>query len=287
MKFQLAIGTAVLAVLVSAPGAYAQTRSRTIVVGNGPYLGVGVRDVDTDTAKKFNLKDVRGVEITSVDENSPASKAGLKDGDVVLEYNGQAIEGRAQLSRMVSETPVGRTAKLGVWRNGSLQTLTATIEEKKGPALFAGAGGGFAMPNMGQFEELRNMKIPEIDIPSFSMTYQSPVLGIMGEPLSHEEQLAEFFGVKDGVLVKAVTKNSSAEKAGIKAGDVIVKVDDTTISSTQNITKALRDARSKKTVTVVVVRQKKEMTLTVTVETAGVMGSPVRAFAFPGNWYQQ
>jgi serine protease Do len=285
MKFYLAISTAVLAAVVSAPGAFAQTR-RTIVVGNGPYLGVGVRDVDSDSAKKFNLKEVRGVEITSVDENSPASKAGLKDGDVVLEYNGQPIEGRAQLTRMVTETPVGRTAKLGVWRNGSMQTLTATIEEKKGSALMAG-GGGFMMPDMRQLEELRNMKIPEIDIPSFSMTYQSPVLGIMGEPLAHEEQLAEFFGVKDGVLVKAVTKNSAAEKAGIKAGDVIVKVDDTTISSTQNITKALRDARSKKSVTVVVVRQKKEMPLTVTVETAGVMGSPVRAFAVPGNWFRE
>jgi serine protease Do len=282
----LAISTAVLAAVVSAPGAFAQTRRTIVVGGNGPYLGVGVRDVDSDTAKKFNLKDVRGVEITSVDENSPASKAGLKDGDVVLEYNGQPIEGRAQLTRMVTETPVGRTAKLGVWRNGSMQTLTATIEEKKGSTLMAG-GGGFMMPDMHQLEELRNMKIPEIDIPSFSMTYQSPVLGIMGEPLAHEEQLAEFFGVKDGVLVKAVTKNSAAEKAGIKAGDVIVKVDDTTISSTQNITKALRDARSKKSVTVVVVRQKREMPLTVTVETAGVMGSPVRAFAVPGNWFRE
>jgi serine protease Do len=252
---------------------------------NGPYLGVGVRDVDADAAKKFNLKEVRGVEVTSVDENSPAAKAGVKDGDVVLEYNGQPVEGRAQLSRMVTETPIGRTAKLGVWRNGSMQTLTATLEEKKGPTILTG-GGGFVMPDMGQFEQLRNMKIPEFDMPSFSMTYQSPMLGIMGEPLSHEEQLAEFFGVKDGVLVKSVTKNSAAEKAGIKAGDVIVKVDDTTISSTQNITKALRDARPKKTVTVVVVRQKKEVPLTVTVETAS-MGSPVRAFVVPGNWYQQ
>jgi serine protease Do len=286
MKFPLAISTAVLAAVVSVPGAFAQARTRTIVVGNGPYLGVGVRDVDAESVKKFNLKDVRGVEITSVDEGSPAAKAGLKDGDVVLEYNGQQIEGRAQLSRMVTETPVGHTAKLGVWRNGSMQTLTATIEEKKGPTVMTG-GGGFAMPDMRQFEELRNLRIPEIDIPSFSMTYQSPVLGIMGEPLSHEEQLADFFGVKDGVLVKSVTKNSAAEKAGIKAGDVIVKVDDTTISSTQNITKALRDARPKKSVTVVIVRQKKEMPVTVTVEMAGVMGSPVRAFALPGNWDRQ
>lgn len=288
MKFHLAIGAAVLAAAVSAPGAVAQTRNRTIIANasGSPYLGIGVKDIDADSAKKFNLKEVRGVEITNVDENSPAAKAGLKDGDVVLEYNAQPIEGGAQLSRMVRETPIGRTAKVGVWRNGSMQTLTATIEEKKGPMVLTG-NGAFAMPDMRGLEELRNMRMPDFDIPSFSMTYQSPMLGIMGEPLGKEEQLADFFGVKDGVLVKSVSRNSAAEKAGLKAGDVIVKVDDQSISTTQNITKALRDARSKKTVTVTVVRQKKEVPLTVTVEQAGAMGTPVRAWAVPGNWFQQ
>jgi serine protease Do len=222
---------------------------------------------------------VRGVEITNVDEGSPAQKAGIKDGDVVLEYNGQPVEGGAQLSRMVRETPVGRTAKVGVWRNGSMQTLTATIEEKKGPTIITGNGTVFAqpfpVPDMSQFETLRNMR--EFDMPGVVMTYQSPMLGIVGEPLGKEEQLAEFFGVKDGVLVKSVTRNSAAEKAGIKAGDVIVKVDDQSVSTTQNITRALRDARSKKTVNVVVMRQKKEVPLTVTVETASALGEPVRA----------
>jgi serine protease Do len=128
-------------------------------------------------------------------------------------------------------------------------------------------------------EELRNFKMPEFDMPSFTMSYQSPMLGIMGEPLSNESQLAEFFGVKDGVLVKSVNRNSAAEKAGLKAGDVIVKVDDQPVTTTQSITKALRDARAKKTVTVTVVRQKKEMPLTVTIETAAV-GMPVHAGAF-------
>ena len=93
------------------------------------------------------------------------------------------------------------------------------------------------------------------------------MLGIIGESLGPEEQLAEFFGVKDGVLVKSVNKDSAAEKAGIKAGDVIVKVDDTKVTTSREITSALRAPRSKKTVTVTVVRAKKEMPMTVTIET--------------------
>ena len=77
-----------------------------------------MKDIDADSAKKFNLKEVRGVEITQVEENSPAAKAGIKEGDVVLEYNGQPVEGGEQLSRLVRETPIGRQVKVGVWRNG-------------------------------------------------------------------------------------------------------------------------------------------------------------------------
>ena len=92
------------------------------------------------------------------------------------------------------------------------------------------------------------MRIPEIpippmppmELPRFSMSYQNPMLGITGESLGQEEQFAEFFGVKDGVLVKSVSKDSAAEKAGIKAGDVIVKVDDSKVASTREITSVLR-----------------------------------------------
>jgi serine protease Do len=73
-------------------------------------------------------------------------------------------------------------------------------------------------------------------------------------------------GVKDGVLVKAVNHNSAAERAGIKAGDVIVKVDDTHVSDSSDITSALRASRSKRTFTVTLVRSRKEMPVTVTVE---------------------
>src|SRR5690242_12087153 len=137
MKMQLAIGTALMAAL-AAPAANAQVvttprgRAAQIVRSDRPWLGIGVKDItDAEQAKKFNLKETRGVEITNVDENSPASKAGIKEGDVVLEYNGQRVEGGEQLSRLVRETPIGRGVSIGVWRNGGMQTLNATIEAAK------------------------------------------------------------------------------------------------------------------------------------------------------------
>src|SRR6266498_480139 len=79
-----------------------------VAVQRGSYLGIGVADIDTERAKALNLKEERGAEVTSVDPEGPAGKAGLKEGDVVLEYNGQRVEGTEQFVRMVRETPPGR-----------------------------------------------------------------------------------------------------------------------------------------------------------------------------------
>jgi serine protease Do len=277
MRMSLGICSVIAAASLLAPAARAQVtpRARTVtVVSDRPaYLGIGAKDIDGERASALKLKEVRGAEVTSVLDDSPAAKAGFKEGDVVLEYNGQAVEGSAQLTRLVHETPVGRQVKVVVWRNGASQTLTATLEAGKN--MVFGGGGTWVMPEV-RMPEITIPPIPPIEIPRFEMSYQNPVLGIYGESLGQQEQLAEFFGVKDGVLVKSVGKNSGAEKAGIKAGDVIVKVEDSSISSSRDITNALRANRSKKTVTVVVVRNKKEMPLTVTIE-AGIGTGAVRA----------
>jgi serine protease Do len=103
-----------------------------------------------------------------------------------------------------------------------------------------------------------------MDIPRIITAMQSGMLGIVGEPLGQEEQLAEFFGVKQGVLVKSVMKDSAAEKAGIKAGDVIVKIGDIPVATQQNITSALRGTRGPHAVIVTVVRNRKEIPISVT-----------------------
>ncbi len=235
----------------------------TIQRAGTSYLGVGVLDITPERAKALNLKDERGAEVTHVDEDSPAAKAGLKEGDVLLQYNGEPVEGTEQLSRMVRETPVGHQAKVTIWRNGATQTVTATIAARKNTVLQTGEGP-VVLPNMPPMPPM-----PPIEIPRFEMTWQNPMLGIEGEALGQEPQLAEFFGVKDGVLVKAVIKNSAAEKSGLKAGDVITKLDDSKVTSTREITSALRANRSKRTFTLTVVRNRKEMPIAVTLEDRG------------------
>jgi serine protease Do len=266
MRLSFGIALACLAASLSA--------QITVQPGGASYLGIGVADITAERAKALNLKEERGAEVTNVSKDSPAAKAGIKEGDVVLDYDGAAVHGIEQLTRLVRETPIGRQVKISVWRNGAAQTLTATIEARKSVALPVlprnlpvhreGSFLVFPDDDGGQIQ----IRPPVMNMP-FLMTLQNPALGIEGESLRSQEQLAEFFGVKDGVLVKSVGKNSAAEKAGIKAGDVVVKVDDSPVANSQDITRALRALGSKKTFTVTVVRNKKEIPFTVTMEERG------------------
>ena len=274
----IAIGMALATAILSAPAARAQSgqnnaHSANIITMHAPYLGIGVQDIDADRAKTLKLKEARGAEVTRVDHDSPAGKAGFQVGDVVLEFNGQAVEGGEQLARLVRETPVGRQVKIVVWRGGNNVTLTPTVETSN-MMNFSG-NGRWAMPNVEI--PMPNFNMPDIEIPRLQPLYQNPMLGIEGESLGQEQQLAEFFGVKDGVLVKAVRHDSAADKAGIKAGDVIVKVEGNHVATTREITSALRSVRGKTTVNMTIVRNRKEMDLPVTLEAAA--GSAVRARA--------
>lgn len=266
--------TAGLAVLLSLPGFAqpappapaapppppAQGGFKVITMG-GPvsYLGIGVKEIMGERAKELKLKEEAGVEVTRVDTGSPAEKAGIKAGDAVLEYQGNRVEGAEQFVRFVRETPVGRQVKLKVVRAGSSQTISATIGERQ--------GGMLGMPQMDREmgrlrEKMRNM--PEIrmpDIPQPMMGWRSGMLGIDGEAI--EDQLAEFFGVKEGVLVRSVPKDMPAAKAGIRAGDVIVRVEETKVRNPRDISAAIRAAKDKRPLKVTLSRQKAEMTVDV------------------------
>src|ERR1700722_9045004 len=119
------------------------------------YLGVALAEIDANRAKELKLKETYGSEITRVEEGSPAEKAGVKAGDVVLEYNGQRVEGMEQFGRMVRETPAGREVKLTISRDGALETLTATLASRKGRAL----------------SESFHIDMPEIRIPDIPQIY--------------------------------------------------------------------------------------------------------------------
>jgi serine protease Do len=207
--------------------------------GFGSFLGVGIQET------------AEGVEVTRIAPDSPAEKAGIKTGDVVTQYNGQRVEGMDQFSRMVRETPAGHEVKIGIIRNGSPQTIAVKIVAR--PAI---SGQLIPAPVQNPFE----LRFP--DMPQSRMTWRSTILGIEAEAL--DGQLADFFGVKEGVLVRTVTKGSSADKAGIKAGDVIVRVDDAKVATPADISTQLRALRGRP-VSIVVVRDRKEINVMLSV----------------------
>jgi serine protease Do len=225
------------------------------------YLGVGIMSVDTASAKALRMKEERGAEITQIAPGGPAEKAGLKVNDVILEFDGQHVQGQDQLQRLVRESIPGHQVKVDVWRNGAMQTVTVTIESHReiSPDDPFGRGIWSELPPPGvNWPQIAPMP----PMPPFPTIVQSPILGVECEPLGDEQQFAEFFGVKDGLLVKMVASGSPAARAGIKAGDVIVKVDETRVGTMRELTGALRVASQKNTYQLTVVRSKKEMQIT-------------------------
>lgn len=240
-----------------------------IAGGNRSFLGVNVVEIDSARAAALKLKDEAGVEITNVEPDSPAEKAGLKKGDVVLEYQGQRVEGTEQFIRLVRETPAGRQVKMLVRKDGgATATVSATVAARKLRALKA--------PDMPEAPRVE-MWIP--DTPRAYMGLRSARFGIEAEKV--DGQLADFFGVKEGVLVRAVNKGSAAEKSGLRAGDVITKVDQKAIDSTRELSDVLRaGGKEKKTVAITLTREKREMTVNAALDEeygAGGGGAPARA----------
>jgi len=223
--------------------------------GTSAYLGVDISDVTTERLSALKLKDEKGVEVTMVDQDAPAGKAGIKEHDVILTMNGTSIESGAQLRRMIHEMPPGRLVTFGLSRAGEPMTVRVQLADKHKE---------FSMgPNMKDFHvNIPEIHIPDIDIPSMNMVVvtSSARSGLTVENIT--PQLGEFFGVKngDGVLVRAVEKGSRAEKAGFRAGDVIVKVNDEPVHDTGDFSHAVR-SRNGAAVSVGVVRDKREQNL--------------------------
>jgi serine protease Do len=263
-------------------------------LAGGPRLGVGIRDLMKDDLAKLKLTSLNGVLIESVTKDSAAEKAGVKAGDVVVQYDGENVRTAQQFTRLVRESVAGRAVKMAVMRDArrtelevapamSDAAVTLDVVEEKlrdaGKNLFyfdrrlPEPGEQPAPPGGRTFRWRPNvpMPAPEGDLlqwfnepgnGSFLFSAGRGRLGVTVEELTPE--LAVYFGVKDGLLVNAVQAESPAAKAGIKAGDVIGSVNGKAVTSSSELVKELADKDGE--VTIGVTRDKRPLSLKATLE---------------------
>ncbi|HUK47403.1 MAG TPA: PDZ domain-containing protein [Terriglobales bacterium] len=227
--------------------------------GGGSYLGVDTRNITPEMVGPLHLKEESGVEVTMVDQDAPAGKAGLKEHDVILSINDEKIESEEQLRRVIHEIPAGRTITIGISRNGEPMTLKAQLAERDMDHNF---NFNFNTPVVNvPAIHVPPINMPEIDIPTVVVIHSPRNSGIMVENLT--PQLGEYFGVKsgNGVLIRTVEKGSRAEQAGFRAGDVIVRVNGSAVNDCSDFSRLLRDRNGAKA-SVVIIRDHREQTLT-------------------------
>jgi predicted metalloprotease with PDZ domain len=256
----------------------------------GGRLGVSLDETEGEA---------RGAKVRSVEEGSPAEKAGIKEGDVIARFDGEAVRSASHLARLVRETPSGRSVPIEVSRGGTTQTLAATLAEGRSRVqVFRGEG----LPGMREFSfevpdwEVEVPEPPEPPAPphapdapdapraprpplphAWAWKGEAPddmVFRMFGggprklglEYMEMGEQLASYFklGGKAGVLVTAVDADGPAAKAGVKAGDVILELGTESIRDGEDLREAVAEAEGGKEITITVQRDGRPLDLKVT-----------------------
>jgi serine protease Do len=270
-KTAAVLATAVAAAAIAAaiaPPLQGQTRitpkARAVqVFTGGSRLGVSIRDVEESDSKTAKAAGA-GVIVEEVATDSPAEKAGIRKGDVIVEFDGERVRSVRQLTRLVQETPAGRTVPAVLQREGQRTPVSVTPSDD-GRFSFQG------FDDLGSFGRELRLAVPKIAPPTPPSPPTPPMvwdfdglvgrsrLGISIEPLS--TQLAEYFGTKDGVLVSSVSDDSAAAKAGIKAGDVITNFNGSAVGDPQELRRRIQSLNDGDEFTVSVMRDRKPLTL--------------------------
>ena len=283
-----------MSMAMSPPGARAQGGGVVELVQEGSplllhsassqgYLGVDVADVDQEKAQALKLKEVRGAVITLIDHDAPAGQIKLEVNDVVLQLNGQNVEGAEQLRRMLREIPAGHKVSIEISRDGNIQTLGVELADRRVMERDVwtklGKGGDvFAQPNPGM--GILNGGGGDATLPGvFGMPIWGSTLnvGALVEPLT--SQMADYLGVTNGLMVKQVARKSEAAAAGMMAHDVILKVGQDAITTLSGWDRALR-ANEGKQVQVTILRDRKQQTLTLQVDSKHKTGELEREHLF-------
>ena len=229
------------------------------LVGPGSTIGVEISELDTASVERGD----NGVVIRSVRQGTPASRAGLQAGDIVLEFDGERVRSVRQFRRLVEETPPGRQVEAVVLRDKSRRTVTVTPE-----------GSSTRVPEAGRPAVPFVVPAPRVQ-PAEPFSFERrlpglvpgiPVQGRLGATvMSLEPQLASYFGTDGGALITAVADGSPAATAGLKAGDVIIRVGTRSVDAPADVADAVRAAEPGKPLEMEVRRDRKDVRVTVTI----------------------
>ncbi len=236
----------------------------------GSFLGVYAEDINRENMSRYGLREARGAGITRVVKDSPAERAGLKKDDVILRFDNETVTSVRKLNRLVSEVAPDQTVRIGISRGGSEQEVAVTIAKRQDHADTM-LRGKIAMPEgkwrVEGFEGLEKLgALAPGKEGNFAFAFgNNRRIGVSTTTLT--KQLADYFGVTEGVLVTSVTDDGPAAKAGIKAGDVITAVDGEKIDGAGDLSRAL-NKKKEGDVTLTVVRNKSQRAITVTPKAA-------------------
>jgi serine protease Do len=254
---------ALTVVLLPAGRASAQAPGVLTLEGPGSSIGMTVREATAEDAAAAKLAGPEGVVVESVRAGSPAERAGFRNGDIVIEFDRERVRGVRHFTRAVRETPPRRTVSAVVVRGTSRQTLEVVPE----------VTGDFTT----EFRDGLRFRLRDGDqLRHFNFDFNPdqflrrgvigrPALGVTLTPLT--SQLADYFGVKEGVLVSAVEGGSPAADAGVRAGDVITAVNGRSVATSGDVTLALRQAEAG-SVDISITREKKQLMLKATLPNA-------------------
>jgi S1-C subfamily serine protease len=267
---------AVLACLVAAAAtvpapAWAQNDEKHVIkieseVDGGGWLGIGITELDEKTRQKSGIgESVKGILITEIYEDSPAEEAGLRENDVVVSIDGETGEDLKTFVDLVRSKEPGTKVEIRVHRDGEMKTLHATLAEREYTYEWHGLESLEALKALEGLKALEHIYIPEISI-GLAGAGSRGRLGVYVDELT--EGLAEYFDAPDGkgVLVEGVVEDSPAEKAGIKAGDIIYRIDGERIWDTDDLVDAISDMETGKETPIVLIRKGREMTVQAVVE---------------------
>ena len=269
--------------------------------GRGSEIGVSIRDVDRGEDPAQGAAAAGGVQIEEVTPEGPADKAGIKKGDVVVEFDGEKVRSVRQFIRLVDETPPGRRVGATVLRGGQRVALNVEPRPSSGIRLLGQIDAARVMRDLGrQFDDgfsygpapapppappapaAPGAPAPPPPPPAPPAPPAWPdfegfawrtdnTLGIRVSALTG--QLAEYFGAKHGVLVTSVEETSAAHAAGLKAGDVVTALNGTEVSDPDDLRSRIQGLRSGDEFTVDVLREKKTLALKGKVERRATHGA--------------